>query len=101
MLEFNKMNIKAKVLFILTIIFSVLTFLVFIIYFKELNLTHKWIILVFLILCFISTLINLILSSKTESKDLLIFNIIILIVSFIIGCGIAVSIVKYDKNIIN
>jgi hypothetical protein len=101
MLKFKDLNIKAKVLLILTSIFSILTFLVFIIYFKEINLTHKKIILGFLILCFISTLINLILSSKTESKDLLIFNIIILIVSFIIGLGTAVSIVKYDKNIIN
>ena len=101
MLDYKDLNIKAKVLLILTSVFFGLTVLIYIWFFKEINLIHKKIILVFIILSFISTLINLILSSKTESKDLLIFNIIILIISFIIGAGAAVSIMHHNKNNIN
>jgi hypothetical protein len=98
MLDYKDLDIKAKVLLILTSVFFGLTVLIYIWFFKEINLIHKIIILVFIILSFISTLINLILSSKTESKDLLIFNIIILIISFIIGSGLAVSIIRHNKN---
>ena len=41
------------------------------------------------------TLINLILSNKTESKDLLVFNLILLIVCFIICIGTEVFIFLY------